>query len=57
MNSFFQVRMQSRCKMVPNGAGIFTAFRSMYIDEGLTGLWRGVVPTAQVNIFFHFNVW
>jgi hypothetical protein len=47
--------MQSRCKMVPNGAGIFTSFRSMYIDEGLTGLWRGVVPTAQVSIVYYFD--
>ena len=33
--------------MGPDGAGVFACFRSMYLDEGLTGLWRGVVPTAQ----------
>lgn len=39
--------MQSRSKMVPDGAGVFASFKSMHRDEGLTGLWRGVVPTAQ----------
>ena len=39
--------MQSRSKMVPDRAGVFASFKSMHRDEGLTGLWRGVVPTAQ----------
>jgi solute carrier family 25 protein 14/30 len=39
--------MQSRSKTVPDGVGVLTSFRSIYLDEGLTGLWRGVVPTAQ----------
>ena len=43
----FQVRMQSRSKTVPHGTGVISNFKSMYHDEGVTGLWRGVVPTAQ----------
>ena len=39
--------MQSRSKMVPDGVGLFTSFRSIHLHEGVTGLWRGVVPTAQ----------
>lgn len=39
--------MQSGTKLVPDGAGLISCFRLIYIDEGLTGLWRGVTPTAQ----------
>jgi solute carrier family 25 (mitochondrial carrier), member 14/30 len=33
--------------LAADGSGLFASFKSMYYDEGLMGLWRGVFPTAQ----------
>lgn len=41
-----KVRMQARCNVDANES-MLQAFCKIYQQEGLPGLWRGVVPTAQ----------
>ncbi|XP_059087954.1 kidney mitochondrial carrier protein 1-like [Tigriopus californicus] len=41
-----KVRMQSQIALV-KGSSLVEGFRDIYFKEGLKGLWRGMVPTAQ----------
>lgn len=42
-----KVRFQARNQHFQNTANISDAFLSIYRNEGIKGLWRGVVPTTQ----------
>lgn len=41
-----KVRMQAH-SLTPRYKGLFHAFSTVYKEEGIAGLWRGVIPTAQ----------